>query len=173
MICSTGTTSLARSRSSDSRARCWRPPSDKARPSSCTSSGPSIRKSTELPSFFANLATLSAAGLTRGHNHSATVRRRIPADHQPPTRIVCGDETINQSKEQMGGLDWAVIALGAAGGVVALLGVAAAVTRRGQRRSELAKLTARGRTQLPERRMEVVAINDRRSDSKVSVHTQT
>ena len=73
----------------------------------------------------------------------------------------------------MGGLDWAVIALGAAGGVVALLGVAAAVTRRGQRRSELAKLTARGRTQLPERRMEVVAINDRRSDSKVSVHTQT
>jgi hypothetical protein len=60
----------------------------------------------------------------------------------------------------MGSLDWAVIALGAAGGVVALLAVAAAVTRRRQRRSELAKLTARGRTQLPERRIEVVAIND-------------
>jgi MYXO-CTERM domain-containing protein len=78
--------------------------------------------------------------------------------------MVWGDETINQSEEQMGSLDWAVIAPGAAGGVVALLAVAAAVTRRRQRRSDLAKLTARGRTQHPERRIEVVAINDANPD---------
>ncbi len=58
----------------------------------------------------------------------------------------------------MGSLDWAVIAPGAAGGVLALVVVAAAATRR-QRRTELAELTARDRDRLPARRIEVVAID--------------
>jgi len=60
----------------------------------------------------------------------------------------------------MGSLDWAVIAPGAAGGVLAVLAVAAAVARRRRRRTELAKLTGRGCAQLPARRIEVVAIDD-------------
>lgn len=61
----------------------------------------------------------------------------------------------------MSGFDWAVIALAATGALVA---VAAAVNRRRRRRgTELAQSLARGRTQLPERRIEVVAINDAKS----------
>jgi hypothetical protein len=75
-------------------------------------------------------------------------------------RIVCGDETVDKSKEHVGSFDWAMIALGAAGGAAALLAVAAAATKRRRRRTELEQVTARGRTQRPETRIEVVAIND-------------
>jgi MYXO-CTERM domain-containing protein len=60
----------------------------------------------------------------------------------------------------MSGLDWFVIALGATGGATALLAVAVAAAHRRRRRTALAAVTARGRTRLPETRIEVVAIND-------------
>ena len=55
---------------------------------------------------------------------------------------------------------WAVIAMCAAGGAIALLAVAAAATQRSRRRAELAEVTASGGTQIPETRIEVVAISD-------------
>jgi len=76
----------------------------------------------------------------------------------PPVHIVCGDEAIDKSKDRLG--NWAVIALGAAGGAASLLAVGAAATRRRRRSTELAAVTGRGRTELPQTRIEVVAIND-------------
>lgn len=72
----------------------------------------------------------------------------------------------------MSGLDWTVIALGATGGFAALLAVAAAASRpRRRRKSHHARIAAGSRSQLQERRIEVIAIDDSTDASNQPIET--
>jgi len=94
----------------------------------------------------------------RGTSHPATGSPSIAAVRQPPERILCSDER-NESGTEVSGFEWALVALGAA---AALLAFDAALMRRRRRRRNALALRP-DRSQLLERRIEVVPIDDAQS----------